>query len=112
MSSSIDVNMTVCDKKVKVTVTTKDDGTMDVEIDSDCHYLKHYAENLRNITQDDITNFETSRINKEDVRGNMSMICLAPIAVYQAAWMECGMMSKKNFQKAGCITMDIADRDA
>jgi len=24
--------------------------------------------------------------------------------------MECGMMSKKNFQKAGCITMDIADR--
>ena len=42
----------------------------------------------------------------------MSMICLAPIAVYQAAWMECGMMSKKNFQKTGCITMDIADRDA
>ena len=38
----------------------------------------------------------------------MSMICMAPIAVYQAAWMECGMMSKRIYGKCGPIT--ITDR--
>ena len=52
------------------------------------------------------TNFETSRINKEETRGNMSMICLAPIMVYQAAWMEIGMMSKRIYSMQGPITMD------
>ena len=109
MTSAVDVDMTICDKRVRVTVTARDDGTMDVDIDSDCHFLKHYAENLRNITMDDIMCFEKSRINNEDIRGNMSMICNAPIAVYQAAWMECGMLSKKNYRKSGPVTMDLAE---
>ena len=109
MSSTVDINMSVCDKSIKVTVTSREDGTMDVDIQSDCDYVKGYAENLRNITMDDIINFETSKINRETVRGNMSMICIAPIAVYQAAWMECGMMSKKNFKKSGPIIVDIGE---
>ncbi len=109
MTSKVDINMSICDKKVSVTATAKDDGTFDIVIESDCHYLQHYAESLKNITLDDITNFETSTINKESVRGNMSMICLAPIAVYQAAWMECGMLSKNNYRKSGNITMDLSE---
>ena len=108
MSSTIDVNMSICDKKVSVTATMKEDGTFDIDIQSDCDSIKHYAETLKNVTMDDITNFETSRINKEDVRGNMSMICMAPIAVYQAAWMECGRMAKRIYSKCGPIT--ITDR--
>ena len=108
MSSTIDVNMSICDKRISVTATMNEDGTFDIDIQSDCDSLKHYAETLKNVTMDDITNFETSRINKEDVRGNMSMICMAPIAVYQAAWMECGMMSKRIYSKCGPIT--ITDR--
>lgn len=108
MSSTIDVNMSICDKRISVTATMNEDGTFDIDIQSDCDSLKHYAETLKNVTMDDITNFETSRINKEEVRGNMSMICMAPIAVYQAAWMECGMMSKRIYGKCGPIT--ITDR--
>lgn len=111
MSSTVDIKMSVCDKKVKVTATAKEDGTIDIDIESDCHYIQGYADSLRNITMDDILNFETSKINKEEVRGNMSMICLTPIAVYQAAWMECGMMSKKNYIKSGPITMDLGEED-
>ena len=97
--------MPICDRKIKVRVTARDDGDMDVEIVSDCPALAHYAENLKVITLDDITNFETSTINRESVRGNMSMICTAPIAVYQAAWLECGMLSSNIYRKMGPITM-------
>ena len=66
MSSTIDVNMSICDKKVSVTATMKEDGTFDIDIQSDCDSIKHYAETLKNVTMDDITNFETSRINNSD----------------------------------------------
>lgn len=101
MPSEIDVDMPICDRRIRVTVTAREDGDMDVEVVSDCPALAHFAETLRVITMDDITGFEHSRINREDVRGNMSMICPAPIAVYQAAWMECGMMSRRIFSKTG-----------
>lgn len=108
MSSTVETDMTICDKKVRVTVTAREDGDFDVKVESDCSFLNHYAENLGVITMDDIMCFEKSRINREEIRGNMSMICLAPIAVYHAAWMECGMLSKKNYRKAGPVTMDLA----
>ena len=92
MTSEIDVDMPICDRKIKVRVTARDDGDMDVEIVSDCPALAHYAENLKVITLD-------------SVRGNMSMICTAPIAVYQAAWLECGMLSSNIYRKMGPITM-------
>lgn len=109
MTSEIVVRMPVCDKSVRVRVTAREDGDMDVEIQSDCPSIDHYASTLGRITMDDITNFETSRINREEVRGNMSMICLAPIAVYQAAWLECGMMSKRLYGKTGPCSMGIPE---
>jgi len=107
MTSVIESNMSICDKKIKVTANKKDDGTIDIRIESDCQAIEGFSENLTNITMDDIMNFETSRINKEEVRGNMSMICVAPIMVYQAAWMEMGMMSTKIYPKCGPITIDM-----
>ncbi len=100
-------NMSICDKKIRVTVSDNGDGTMSVDIESDCQAIEGFAQNLKTITMDDIVNFETSTINKEEVRGNMSMICVAPIMVYQAAWMECGMLSKRIFPKQGPITIDM-----
>jgi hypothetical protein len=107
MPSVIESKMSICDKWIKVTADQKEDGTIAVRVESDCDALKHFAESLTSVTMDDIMNFESSRINKEDVRGNMSMICVAPIMVYQAAWMEIGMMSSRIFPKSGPITIDM-----
>ena len=107
MTSVIESKMTICDKYIKVTADQKEDGTIGIKIESDCDALKGFAENLTSITMDDILNFETSKINKENVRGNMSMICTAPIMVYQAAWMECGMLSRRIYPKMGPITIDM-----
>ena len=109
MTSIIESKMTICDKYIRVTTDQKDDGTIGIKIESDCDALKGFSENLTCITMDDILNFETSKINKENIRGNMSMICTAPIMVYQAAWMECGMLSKRIFPKMGPITIDMGE---
>jgi len=107
MTSVIESNMSICDKKIKVTADKRDDGTIDIKIESDCQAIEGFSQSLTNVTMDDIMNFETSKINKEQVRGNMSMICVAPIMVYQAAWMELGMMSRRIYPKSGPITIDM-----
>ena len=105
MTSEIDIKMSVCDRKVHVAVSDNKDGTLAVDIKSDCPALENYSRDLKLITMDDIMCFEKSKINNENVRGNMSMICLTPIAVYQAAWMELGMMSKNIYKSVGPIMM-------
>ena len=107
MSSTIASKMSICDKYIRVTADQREDGTIGIKVESDCDALQGFAENLTMVTMDDILNFETSNINKEEVRGNMSMICVAPIMVYQAAWMECGMLSRRIFPKTGPITIDM-----
>ncbi len=107
MTSVIETNMSICDKRLKVTADLRDDGTIGIKVESDCDALKHFSEHLTSVNIDDVTNFETSTINKEQIRGNMSMICVAPIMVYQAAWMELGMMSRSIYPKSGPITIDM-----
>ena len=109
MTSVIESRMTICDKYIRVTAEKREEGTVDIAINSDCDALKGFSQELKNVTMEDITNFETSRINKEEVRGNMSMICTAPILVYQAAWMEYGMLSRRIFPKMGPITIDMGE---
>lgn len=106
MASTIRTDMRICDRYIKVTANMRKDGDIDIEIESDCDAIRHFAESLKRVSIDDITNFETSTINRETVRGNMSMICLAPIAVYQAAWMEAGMLSRTIYSKTGPCTME------
>lgn len=107
MASTIRTEMRICDKYVEVTASARVDGGFDILVDSDCEALRSFAKNLTVISMDDIMNFETSRINREEVRGNMSMICLAPIAVYQAAWIEAGMMSRRIYSKTGSCEMSM-----
>lgn len=109
MVSVIETDMSICAKKIKVTAQMNDDSTFDIKVESDCDALKHFSEALTKVTMDDVVNFETSMINKEEIRGNMSMICVAPIMVYQAAWMECGMLSRRIFPKSGPIQIDMGE---
>ena len=53
-----------------------------------------FGERLKYVTMEDIIDFENSRINKREFRGDMSPPCLSPIAVLDAAWLEAGMLSK------------------
>lgn len=86
--------MRTCSKTNKVTATLLEDGTIDIKIKSDCPHVRDYASRLTNITIDDVVSFAGSKVVDPEIRASLSVPCLTPIAVFDAAWQELGMLSK------------------
>lgn len=105
MTSVVTAHMNTCGKTNKVTATLLDDGTIDIKIASDCPHVKDYAKNLTNVTMDDVVSFEGSKVNDPAIRASLSVPCLTPIAVFNAAWLELGMLSKKLVANVGSNTV-------
>ena len=101
MASTVDVDMQSCDRKARVTVSMREDGDLDVSIESDCDVVRGYGERLKKITAMDVYDFENSIINKNEIRGQLTTTCLVPIAVYNAAFLEMGMMTESLARKKG-----------
>lgn len=94
MTNTVIAHMRTCNKTNKVTVWTKDDGNLGVRIVSDCKHVQDYAKKLTEITIDDVINFSSSKVVAPEIRATLSVPCLTPIAVFEAAWLETGMLSK------------------
>lgn len=93
--ASVVVNARFCDKVHRITVTLRDDGDMDLVVDSDCEHVMQYAEAIGpTITLADVTERESSRIFDNEIQKPLTLTCLAPIGILDAAWLELGMMSK------------------
>lgn len=101
MTSTVTVHMNTCSKTSKVTASLQDDGTIGVKIVSDCKNVQDYAKKLTSITMDDIVAFNGSKVVDPEIRASLSVPCLVPNAVFDAAWMETGMLSKSLARKVG-----------
>ncbi len=99
--ATVDVDMLSCDRKARVTVRMRNDGDLDVSVDTDCDIVRGYAERLKTISAEDVYGFEHSRINRDDIRGQLTPTCLVPIAIYDAAFLELGMMTESLARKKG-----------
>ena len=107
--ATVTTHMRTCGKTHKVTVVMNSEGNFDVSIESDCHKVTLFGEKLKYVTFEDITDFENSRINKREFRGDMSPPCLSPIAVLDAAWIEAGMLSKTLVKRVKDNSVDFTD---
>lgn len=60
-----------------------------------------------------MTDFYGSRVNSKEIRGNLWIQRLLPVGVYDAAWMELGMLSKSLCKKVGGdeIVLDRCDSE-
>lgn len=94
MANTAIAHMKTCHKTNKVTVWLKDDGKLGVRIVSDCPHVMDYASKLTEITVDDVVSFAGSKVVDPEIRASLSVPCLTPIAVFEAAWLELGMLSK------------------
>ncbi len=106
--------MNACDRFATVTVSLREDGDLDVKIESDCDVVMGYAERLGGkISEMDVYNFQQSKINNDEIRGQLTTTCLVPNAIYNAAFMELGMMTRSLAKKAkrNCIVLDLEDSD-
>ena len=101
MVNTVVANMRTCSKTNKVTVWMKDDGNLGVKIVSDCPHVKDYASKLTEITVNDVVSFAGSKVIDPDIRASLSVPCLTPIAVFNAAWLELGMLSKNLVNEIG-----------
>lgn len=101
MVNTVVANMRTCHKTNKVTVWMKDDGNLGVKIVSDCKHVQEYAQKLTEITLNDVVSFAGSKVIDPDIRASLSVPCLTPIAVFEAAWLELGMLSKNLVSTCG-----------
>ncbi len=101
MSSTVIVKMNTCSKTHRITVSLRDDGDLDVSITSDCKNVQAYAERITRLTMDDVTEFCNSAINAPDARSLLSVPCLVPTGIFDAAWIELGILSKSLCEKVG-----------
>lgn len=104
--ATVKVNMRLCDKTHKVTVTPGSDGMYDVHIATDCEHVKQYSEKVKTISMDDMTDMKISKVVSYESTMMMTPTCLVPKAVLYAGWMEIGMISEKRAKDAGenCIS--------
>ncbi|MCK9323070.1 MAG: hypothetical protein M0P07_03835 [Candidatus Methanomethylophilaceae archaeon] len=107
MPSTVISKMNTCSKTSKVTVTLREDGDLDVKIVSDCPHIQEYAEKLTKITAEDAVDFSKSKIQDPNIRSSVSAPCLTPNAVFDAAWMELGMLSKSLVKKVENNNLDF-----
>jgi hypothetical protein len=101
MASTVEVDMRMCGRKAKVTVSARDDGDLDVEMESDCEVVMGYASRLRTVSPEDVYGFQDSKINRDDIRGQLTPTCLVPNAIYSAAFLELGMATESLARKCG-----------
>ena len=94
MTNTVVAHMNTCYKTNKVTVWMKDDGNLGVKIVSDCPHVREYANKLTEITVNDVVDWSSSKVVDPEIRATLSLPCLTPIAVFEAAWLELGMLSK------------------
>jgi hypothetical protein len=96
MTSVVTVRMKTCSKTTKVTAELQPDGdTIRIKIASDCKNVQNYAKLLGDtIHLSDVTDWNGSRVVDPEIRQPLSIPCLVPIAIFDAAWEEVGMLSK------------------
>ncbi|MBR2254825.1 MAG: hypothetical protein IJ856_03265 [Candidatus Methanomethylophilaceae archaeon] len=104
--------MRTCDRTAEITVSLRDDGDLDVTIVSDCDVVQGYAERLGGrITAMDVYGFQQSKINSDEIRGNLTPTCLVPNAIYNAAFLELGMLTRSLAEKSKENSVDIFPYD-
>lgn len=85
-----------------MSATLLDDGdTLSIKIESDCAHVKEYAEKLTTVSVMDVVQFEGSRVEDPEIRAGLSVPCMVPNAVFNASWLELGMLSPTLANRAG-----------
>lgn len=107
MTSVILVRMNTCQRYARVAVSRRDDGDMDVRIESDCENIAEYARRLPVISDMDVLDPGSGRIFDSEVRGPLTPTCLCPMGVIYAASMEMGLMTKRISETVSSDEIDL-----
>jgi hypothetical protein len=94
MVSKVKVDVPICSHETTVTVRDKGDGTVEIDIESDCSNVAHFARLLRSANMDDLIEWKDKRFFELASQSGLTTTCLVPTAVFNCCWTELGMISK------------------
>lgn len=109
MTSRVVVQMPLCTFQTIIETTDRGDGTVGIHIESDCSHVREFAKELTEATQDDYIKQVGSRIVQLAEENHLTATCLVPVAVFNACWVETGMISKSSARKypTACVTFEV-----
>lgn len=112
MASKVIVKMRTCGRTHVVIAKLREDGDVDIKITSDCEQASQFAERCTKVSLNYVTDFYGSKVNSKEIRGNLWIQCLLPIGVFDAAWIELGMISKSLCKKVGSDEIILSEFDS
>lgn len=105
MSSKVVVDMPICPNHTVIETELNDDGSVRVHIKSTCSHVRDYAKSLTEVGLMDMTSITDSKIMKLAETSHITPTCLVPVSVYNACWLESGMISKTAAKNSPTSTM-------
>ncbi|MDD1770451.1 MAG: hypothetical protein LUO79_05125 [Methanomassiliicoccales archaeon] len=94
MTSTVRLDTRICSHETTVRAKDKGDGTVDIEIESDCSSVQTYAGMLKSADTQDLTEWSGSKVLEMAEKAGLTTTCLVPTAVFNCCWVELGMISK------------------
>jgi hypothetical protein len=102
------VDAPICDHQTIVVAERSGDETL-ITITSDCKSVHGFADRLRKVSMTDLMELEGSLIMRMATESGLTPTCLVPVAVYNACWMEQGLISKNLAMQRPSICIEFLD---
>ncbi len=109
MVSSVRVDMTICSHKTLIDATMEDDGAVKVRIRSTCKQIRNFGKRIEPLRQEDYLSLKDSVLMRLAHETNVTATCLVPTAVFNAVWLEAGLISKRYAQRAKSICISFEE---
>lgn len=94
MPTKVVVDSPICDHQTTVEAELKGDE-VNFKITSSCRSIQTYASRLTSLKSDELTDFQGSKVLELAGETGLTVTCLVPVAVFNAAWIEMGMISRR-----------------
>jgi hypothetical protein len=103
LTSKVRVDMPLCSQETSIEVEDLGDGVLQVRIETTCEDIARYAELIKELRTQDYAEFRDSKIIEKAAEACLTPTCLVPSGVFNACWLETGMISRNLVKKLDTI---------
>ncbi len=109
MTSTVKLVTRLCSHETTIKATDRGDGTVGIEIESDCSSIQTYAGMLKSADTKDLTEWSGSNVLELAEKAGLTTTCLVPTAVFNCCWVEVGMISKSLAKDKSPLCIEFVD---
>ncbi len=95
MTSKVTVQSAICGFQTTIEACDNGSGEVEIKIESQCKSVQQYGQMLRSATTDDLVEWSGSKVLAFAAQAGLTTTCLVPTAVFNACWVEIGMISRR-----------------